>query len=715
MEMPNEEEKKTSFEKLCELVRSPGYVHALPFIIYKDFVIRFDGTLNVEDFSKTYDKNKLIRTEFSLIVGCLLRAPFDTKEQVPDNLGELIESTYKLLSELHAEFNEPMMRAFREAIEAGATESPMGRGDFLKEAIFYGGEAAFGSQYRDFSIQKYAKDNTWMLENMGFSIEDAQVFFNTLSNNQERKIKEEISKFDKDRKETWALLPAFIYSKEEVSALSGLSHEKVSAILEAFSVATNASHEFNSIHEYNQFIGHPLLRTSDNEFMSLLYYANYEAIYDSPFYWMISDRKYSSTASRHRGEFLEELAASKLKDIFGDKNVYSNVEIVGSDGEVLGEIDCLALFSNMAIVIQAKSKKLTIESRKGNDQAIRDDFKKSVADSYDQATSCADLLRDPTVTLRLPDGSLLKLDNKPEVIYPICLVSENYPALNAQAREFLKARTSDYLRPPFVMDVFTFDAICEFLDSPLYFCSYIDRRSQYNDRIISSNEHVVLSYHLTRNLWIDDNMTMLMLEDDVASALDISMAVRREGLNGPETPDGILTKFKGKPVDLLLRSIERSQDKDAVAAGLEILKMGEESVNFLNNGLLAMQANLRSGRAHSDFTVGMPKTGITLHVNGDDKASGLQKLRDHCEKRKYVQRAENWYGLRIDPETFEVIDSLHLAHRWIKSGDLDRATRGMKLLPDISNKSSGRKKVGRNDPCPCGSGLKYKRCHLPLN
>ena len=22
------------------------------------------------------------------------------------------------------------------------------------------------------------------------------------------------------------------------------------------------------------------------------------------------------------------------------------------------------------------------------------------------------------------------------------------------------------------------------------------------------------------------------------------------------------------------------------------------------------------------------------------------------------------------------------------------------------------KKVGRNDPCPCGSGLKYKKCHL---
>ena len=24
-------------------------------------------------------------------------------------------------------------------------------------------------------------------------------------------------------------------------------------------------------------------------------------------------------------------------------------------------------------------------------------------------------------------------------------------------------------------------------------------------------------------------------------------------------------------------------------------------------------------------------------------------------------------------------------------------------------------KIGRNDPCPCGSGKKYKRCHLPLD
>ena len=28
--------------------------------------------------------------------------------------------------------------------------------------------------------------------------------------------------------------------------------------------------------------------------------------------------------------------------------------------------------------------------------------------------------------------------------------------------------------------------------------------------------------------------------------------------------------------------------------------------------------------------------------------------------------------------------------------------------------TSNKKKLGRNDPCPCGSGKKWKRCHYPV-
>lgn len=29
----------------------------------------------------------------------------------------------------------------------------------------------------------------------------------------------------------------------------------------------------------------------------------------------------------------------------------------------------------------------------------------------------------------------------------------------------------------------------------------------------------------------------------------------------------------------------------------------------------------------------------------------------------------------------------------------------------ITDRAAGKNKVGRNDPCPCGSGLKFKKCH----
>lgn len=31
---------------------------------------------------------------------------------------------------------------------------------------------------------------------------------------------------------------------------------------------------------------------------------------------------------------------------------------------------------------------------------------------------------------------------------------------------------------------------------------------------------------------------------------------------------------------------------------------------------------------------------------------------------------------------------------------------------NVTKRAQSRMKVGRNDPCPCGSGKKFKKCHL---
>ena len=40
----------------------------------------------------------------------------------------------------------------------------------------------------------------------------------------------------------------------------------------------------------------------------------------------------------------------------------------------------------------------------------------------------------------------------------------------------------------------------------------------------------------------------------------------------------------------------------------------------------------------------------------------------------------------------------------------DLAVASGQMLPGFFNADGTRKKVGRNDPCPCGSGKKYKKC-----
>ena len=39
-----------------------------------------------------------------------------------------------------------------------------------------------------------------------------------------------------------------------------------------------------------------------------------------------------------------------------------------------------------------------------------------------------------------------------------------------------------------------------------------------------------------------------------------------------------------------------------------------------------------------------------------------------------------------------------------------RADEALPLLSEKTNEASSGRKVGRNDPCPCGSGKKYKKC-----
>ena len=71
------------------------------------------------------------------------------------------------------------------------------------------------------------------------------------------------------------------------------------------------------------------------------------------------------------------------------------------------------------------------------------------------------------------------------------------------------------------------------------------------------------------------------------------------------------------------------------------------------------------------------------------------------------------YAFRVEPMTREQQEA-QLARRRAEAARAEETARAAtrdQAAPAVQTVIKTDKKVGRNDPCPCGSGKKYKKCH----
>src|ERR1035437_10067581 len=254
------------------------------------------------------------------------------------------------------------------------------------------------------------------------------------------------------------------------------------------------------------------------------------------------------------------------------------------------------------------------------------------------------------------------------------------------------------------------------LDTPLYFLSYVNRRTSFLDRVFAGHELTVLSYHLKRNLWFDKKYSFVQLGDDVTADLDVSMTVRREGRPGERVPDGILTRLKRTRVGAIIKDIESRPHPGTINLGFALLKLSENAAVNLSNTIDAMARRSSMDRDHHDLTMPMGESldGLTVHCNNNPIAIAGPKLEKHCLLRKYKAKAERWYGICVAPDT-SVRFGISLDFPWMHEEKMEGVLREMPrtgLTMDMTSPDGKLCKIGRNEPCPCGSGRKYKKCCL---
>jgi hypothetical protein len=318
------------FDELAALCVSPGYVHALAMLCFRDTVVGFADEMKAQDRAKMYSPSALIRTELTTLMGLMIRHPVDFTLPSQEAIGQYMERTDRLMFELHQAMMAPGEKVLLDNI-GNSDFNPFTVGDALREAIFYSAESAYAFQYRDLAPLKYAADRKWLERNRGFDMQSARDVVIALRDILNDRLMTTVKDLRGKPQNQWTMLPGFTFTGAEAAAATNLPVELVSKILSAFAgVTEGCNSEFKCLGAFNAAYALPLVRKGPDEYVLLQYYGIAEGLYDAPYYWMGADRAYAATAFQNRGDFTETFSYYRLRAVFGPGRVFRNVEILRS-------------------------------------------------------------------------------------------------------------------------------------------------------------------------------------------------------------------------------------------------------------------------------------------------------------------------------------------------------------------------------------------------
>ncbi len=185
------------------------------------------------------------------------------------------------------------------------------------------------------------------------------------------------------------------------------------------------------------------------------------------------------------------------------------------------------------------------------------------------------------------------------------------------------------------------------------------------------------------------------------------------GQPGARTPKGVLTVIAGSRLDRLIGAVELKPTGTLIDTVMLAYQLAEDGITELRDNLDKVVTNA-GWRGSSNFVLGFGGSGIAIHCNGDTDANSLARIDNHLLARKYRSRADSWYGIVIAPS-----GTLRFGHKvkfpWKHDSKAERAADKLIKRPVTRLAAPRPTLAGRNDPCHCGSGLKYKKCHLDLD
>jgi len=332
-------------------------------------------------------------------------------------------------------------------------------------------------------------------------------------------------------------------------------------------------------------------------------------------------------------------------------------------------------YGEFILVIQAKSKRLTIQARSGDPAKIQSDFSSSIQAAYDQAVKFIDLVL---------DGAECECgrNNKrsfAEVFraFPLVVLSDHFPALTYLGNHLIKRKSG---RDPLILGLFFLEVMLSVLNHPVDALYYLQQRARFFERVMASSEFDLLGYHLAQKLYVPDDVHFMSTEHSFGSDLDDYFSAMEAG----RTPSVSFRRLEERvevPMIASLISALKAGPPELAGTAIEVLDFSGGALQRMADTIVMVREEVKAGKRFRAFSIETHYGGITyvaVSTLSNEMTAAAEAI---GRKHKYNAKKDRWYVVLDHINSASPVDGIISLRRvWTESGETEEFLRYVDTL-----------------------------------
>lgn len=421
-----------------------------------------------------------------------------------------------------------------------------------------------------------------------------------------------------------------------------------------------------------------------------------------------ADARYFSKAyEKRRASYLEETSLRLLSELLPGAKVFGGLFYEAEEDGVRKrlETDGIMLYDNNVLIVEAKAGSLSVPARRGGLARIKNDAGKLIDQAYGQAARTKRYIAEEDVPrFEHKDGSTALVLEDKAALKNFYFVNVTLADLGPLSARLSSLRAFDLLEGkgwPWSVFVNDLRVISDITDSPSEFLLYLQGRIRANEhgKFRSLSELDFFMYFLREGLEFEHkyyDQFDFVVPNGYTDALDRYYEKLAGRLPEGEKPRlDVPARYRR-----LVSGLEDSGRPGFSDVTTTLLRLGHKTHDEILEWLDKVERlAAKDGRDH-DLTLVFRQldVGLTFLVRGRDATETLDDIAGRLRVAPRRNRVGTWMLISVDRRTKG--DETYDFRAFGRDGGLPAVKAG--------GKPGGR--VGRNEPCPCGSGLKFKKC-----